>query len=162
MTKRQRAILLFRFIAEGFNLEEYEVEETVKLPLEKLTERIQECFRQIEDPEKIFNESDYKFLTEILGCVNLKEQLLNSQPDNERTAERAVIHVICTIFPEQFTFSQMMIEVRSWLGITKEDLEVEGTVKMVLSMLAHKNVKILITEDNETYKVNQTTKVKGL
>ena len=158
MTNRQRMELLFKQIAEGFNLTEGEVETTLKLNAEGLKSAIRDCFRQIEKPRDKFSEDYYKYLTEVVGCVNLEEQLEQSDLEVSRTLTECIVSVLFDM-PIKFTLAEATTSVylkRSKDGYTESDFE--AIVRYTIDLLSHPKVKYLV-KDGEYYSLNLSAKL---
>ena len=151
MKDREKLESIFKQIAEGFNLTEGEVTETLKLPLEGLKNAIKDCFRQIEQPREKFTVEEYDYLTKEIGCVNLEEQLEN-EPLNAAYSIQELI--IATIFnlPIKFTASDLLI------ATMLDGYDSMGTVMYTLDLLSHPKVKYLI-KDGEYYSLNLNAKI---
>ena len=155
MKNREKLESIFKQIAEGFNLTEGEVTETLKLPSEGLKNAIKDCFRQIEQPREKFTVEDYDYLTKEIGCINLEEKLEN-EPLNPACSVQELI--IATIFnlPIKFTESELLTQL--YLnGYNDGDLMAD-MVAYTLDLLSHPKVKYLI-KDGEFYSLNLNAKI---
>lgn len=151
MDNRQRLESLFKQISEGFNLTEGEVETTLKLNSEGLKNAIKDCFRQIEKPRDKFSEDDYRYLTEVVGCANLEEQLENAP----MTAVRAVSQVVAAKMfdmPIKFTEDDLLT------AVYLDGYDDRATVVYLLELLSHPKVKYLI-KNGKYYSLNLSVKV---
>lgn len=151
MKQRQRIEALFKQIAEGFNLTEGEIAETLKLPLEGLKNAIKDCFRQIEKPRDKFSEDDYEYLTAIVGCTNLEEQLENEPMTGFRTVTQSIVARIFDM-PIKFTEDDLLT------AIYLDGYDSRGTVAYTLALLSHPKVRYLI-KSGEYYSLNLSAKV---
>lgn len=151
MKQRQRIEALFKQIAEGFNLTEGEVTETLKLPSEGLKNAIKDCFRQIEKPRDKFSEDDYKYLTEVIGCVNLEEELEHSPITSDTTLNQAIMAFIFDA-PLKFTKEELVT------SMFIHGLLSESATEYILDLLSHPKVKYLI-KDGEYYSLNLNAKL---
>lgn len=153
MKNRQQYEAVFRRIAEGFNLTEGEVDKTLKQPLKGLKKALNECFRQIQNPEQHLSPEDYEFLTKEVGCVNLETMLKNEPLSEEQTTEHKIMCALLTEMPLRFTYSMLMSAVQL-VAPGSED-----TVIQILELLSHKNVGILKKEgDYYAFDPNATIK----
>lgn len=152
MKNRQKCETLFKQIAEGFNLTEGEITETLQLPSEGLKNAIKECFQQIQNPRQYFIAEDYAFLTDELGCVNL-EDALSTEPLSEiQTPEHIICSILFTQMPLRFTYSMLMSAVYPVLK------DADDTALQILELFSHPNVKILVKEQ-EYYAFNPNAKI---
>lgn len=151
MKDREKLESIFRQIAEGFNLTEGEVAETLKLPSEGLKNAIKDCFRQIEQPREKFTVEEYDYLTKEIGCVNLEEQLENEPLKGFRTLTQSVIVGIFNM-PLKFTASDLLI------ATMLDGYDSMGTVMYTLDLLSHPKVNYLI-KDGEYYSLNLNAKI---
>lgn len=155
MKDREKLESIFRQIAEGFNLTEGEVAETLKLPLEGLKNTIKDCFRQIEQPREKFTIEEYDYLTKEIGCVNLEEQLENEPLNPAYSVQELIIANIFNL-PIKFTESELLTQL--YLnGYNNGDMMVD-IVAYTLDLLSHPKVKYLI-KDGEYYSLNLNAKV---
>ena len=152
MKDRQKCEMLFKQIAEGFNLTEGEVAETLQLPSKGLKNAIKECFQQIQNPRQYFSEQDYTFLTKEVGCVNLEEALLAEPLSTKQTPEHIIVSIMFTEMPLRFTYSMLMVAVYPVLK------DADDTALQILEMFSHPNVSILIKEQ-EHYAFNLNAKI---
>ena len=158
MKDREKLESIFRKIAEGFNLTEGEVAETLKLPLEGLKNAIKDCFRQIEQPREKFTVEEYDYLTKEIGCVNLEEQLEESDLEACRTLTESVVSSLFDM-PLKFTLGELTTAV--YLTQTKavnKKQDYTPIINYVLSLLSHPKVKYLI-KDGEYYSLNLNAKI---
>lgn len=151
MGNRQRLERIFMQIAEGFNLTEGEIEKILKLSTPKLESVLHDCFRQIEKPRDKFSEEDYEYLTEIVGCTNLEEQLENEPMTGFRTATQSIVAKIFDM-PIKFTEDDLLT------AVYLDGYDSRGTVAYTLDLLSHPKVKYLI-KDGEYYSLNLSAKV---
>lgn len=152
MKDRQKCEMLFKQIAEGFNLTEGEITETLQLPSEGLKNAIKECFQQIQNPRQYFTEQDYDFLTKEVGCVDLEEALSNEPLSDIRTPEQTIVSMMFTEMPLRFTYSMLMAAVYPIVA------DADDTALQILEMFSHPNVSILVKE-KEYYAFNLNAKV---
>ena len=158
MKDREKLESIFRQIAEGFNLTEGEVTETLKLPSEGLRNAIKDCFRQIEQPREKFTVEEYDYLTKEIGCVNLEEQLEQSDLDVYRTPTELIVSVLFDM-PIKFTLAEVTTAVylkQSKVVYTESDFE--AIVRYTISLLAHPKVKYLV-KDGDYYSLNLNAKI---
>jgi hypothetical protein len=144
---------LFAKIAKGFNLSNKECTEVLKYNEEQLATVLRECFQQIQDPRQHFSESDYKFLIEGVGCVNLEDELFNAPLTDVERIEHIVVQTIFDM-PIRFTESELLTSV--YCKYKGDDLH--DTVRYILGMFNHPNVRIL-DKQGEYYSVNHATKI---
>lgn len=145
-------IRLFKQIAEGFNLTEGEVAQTIQLPSQGLVNAIKDCFRQIEQPRTKFTPEDYTYLTDELGCVNLEEQLENAPLDEVRSLQEQIIATIFDL-PIKFTESELLTQL-----YLDGYADVNATVSYTLELLSNKKVKYLI-KDGGHYSLNLEARI---
>lgn len=155
MKDREKLESIFKQIAEGFNLTEGEVTETLKLPLEGLKNAIKDCFRQIEQPREKFTVEDYDYLTKEIGCINLEEVLENMPLQPYGTFQNQVVSCIFDM-PLKFTKDELCI--RLYLSGLEKGIHLDCTVQNTLDLLSHPKVKYLI-KDGEFYSLNLNAKV---
>ena len=155
MEDREKLESIFKQIAEGFNLTEGEVAETLKLPLEGLKNAIKDCFRQIEQPREKFTVEEYDYLTKEIGCVNLEEHLENEPLSQAYSIQEMIIATIFNL-PIKFTESELLTQL--YLnGYNTGDI-VSDIVAYTLDLLSHPKVKYLI-KDGEFYSLNLNAKL---
>ena len=155
MKDREKLESIFRQIAEGFNLTEGEVTETLKLPTEVLKAAIKDCFRQIEQPREKFTAEEYDYLTKEIGCVNLEEQLENKLLNPAHSIQELITATIFNL-PIKFTESELLTQI--YLnGYNNGDMMAD-IVAYTLDLLSHPKVKYLI-KDGEYYSLNLNTKI---
>lgn len=152
MKNRQKCETLFKQIAEGFNLTEGEITETLQLPSEGLKNAIKECFQQIQNPRQYFTAEDYAFLTDELGCVNLEDALSNEPLSDIRTPEQTIVSMMFTEMPLRFTYSMLMAAVYPIVA------DADDIAQQILELFSHPNVKILVKEQ-EYYAFNPNAKI---
>lgn len=158
MTNRQRMESLFKQIAEGFNLTEGEVAETLKLPSEGLKNAIKDCFRQIEKPREKFTAEEYDYLTKEIGCVNLEEQLENEPMLDVSTMAEDTVSILFNM-PIKFTMDDVKVAIYlKHKGAVDTPSEYEDAAKYILALLSHPKVKYLI-KDGEYYSLNLNAKI---
>lgn len=155
MKDRETLESIFRQIAEGFNLTEGEVAETLKLPLEGLKNAVKDCFRQIEQPREKFTAEEYDYLTKEIGCVNLEEQLENEPLSQAYSIQELIIATIFNL-PIKFTESELLTQLYL-SGYNKGDMMAD-IVAYTLDLLSHPKVKYLI-KDGEFYSLNLNAKI---
>jgi hypothetical protein len=156
MNDRSTLERVFRQIAVGFNLTEGEVEETLKLTSEGLKNAIKDCFRQIEQPQEKFTEEDYKYLTEIVGCVNLEEQLAKELLTECYSYQAEVVAIIFDM-PLKFTEDELLVELHLHGSLNYNEVD-KSIIRNVLNLLSHPKVKYLI-KDGDYYSLNLNVKV---
>jgi hypothetical protein len=158
MKSREKLESIFRQIAEGFNLTEGEVAETLRLPSEGLKNAIKDCFRQIEQPREKFTAEDYEYLTEELGCVNLEEQLENAPMFNPSTMVENTVRILFNM-PIKFTVDDVKVAIYlEYKDVSYTPNEYEDAAKYILGLLSHPKVKYLI-KDGEFYSLNLNAKL---
>lgn len=155
MKDREKLESIFKQIAEGFNLTEGEVAETLKLPSEGLKNAIKDCFRQIEQPREKFTAEDYDYLTKEIGCVNLEEQLENEPLTSVGNLQSWILR---TVFDMPLKFTQDDILIKMHMSVYKYDDYAEDFVRYTLDLLSHPKVKYLI-KDGEYYSLNLNAKI---
>ncbi len=155
MKDREKLESIFKQIAEGFNLTEGEVAETLKLPSEGLKNAIKDCFRQIEQPREKFTTEEYDYLTKEIGCVNLEEVLANMPLQSYGTFQNQVVSCIFDM-PLKFTKDELCI--RLYLSGLEKGIQLDCTVQNTLDLLSHPKVKYLI-KDGEYYSLNLNAKI---
>jgi hypothetical protein len=155
MKDREKLESIFRQIAEGFNLTEGEIAETLKLPLEGLKNAIKDCFRQIEQPREKFTVEEYDYLTKEIGCVNLGEQLEDEPLQPYRTMQEQIVSCIFDM-PLKFTADELCI--RMYLSGFQKGTHLDCTVRNTLDLLSHQKVKYLV-KDGEYYSLNLNAKI---
>lgn len=155
MKDREKLESIFKQIAEGFNLTEGEVTETLKLPSEGLKNAIKDCFRQIEQPREKFTAEDYDYLTKEIGCVNLEEQLENEPLTSVGNLQSWILR---TVFDMPLKFTQDDILIKMHMSVYKYDDYAEDFVRYTLDLLSHPKVKYLI-KDGEYYSLNLNAKI---
>ena len=158
MKDREKLEGSFKQIAEGFNLTEGEVTETLKLPSEGLKNAIKDCFRQIEQPREKFTAEEYDYLTKEIGCVNLEEQLENEPMLDVSTMAEDTVRILFSM-PIKFTVDDVKVAIylkhKSAVGTPNE---YEDAAKYILDLLSHPKVKYLI-KDGECYSLNLNAKI---
>lgn len=155
MKDREKLKSIFRQIAEGFNLTEGEVAETLKLPAEILKLVIKDCFRQIEQPREKFTTEEYDYLTKEIGCVNLEEVLANMPLQPYGTFQNQVVSCIFDM-PLKFTKDELCI--RLYLSGRQKGTHLDCTVQNTLDLLSHPKVKYLI-KNGDYYSLNLSAKI---
>ena len=155
MKDREKLESIFRQIAEGFNLTEGEITETLKLPSEGLKNAIKDCFRQIERPREKFTAEEYDYLTKEIGCVNLEEQLENKPLTEDTTPQEFILKCIFDM-PVKFTIDDLCVKV--YLSKYRNDDYIHDVIKYTLNLLSHPKVKYLI-KDGEFYSLNLNAKI---
>ena len=155
MKDREKLESIFKQIAEGFNLTEGEVAETLKLPSEGLKNAIKDCFRQIEQPREKFTAEEYDYLTKEIGCVNLEEQLENEPLNLTYSVQELIIATIFNL-PIKFTESELLTQL--YLSGYSKGGMMSDIVAYTLDLLSHPKVKYLI-KDGEYYSLNLNAKI---
>jgi hypothetical protein len=155
MKDREKLESIFKQIAEGFNLTEGEVTETLKLPMTGLKNAIKDCFRQIEQPREKFTAEEYDYLTKEIGCVNLEEQLENEPLQPYGTMQEQIVSCMFDM-PLKFTKDELCI--RLYLSGLEKGVHLDCTVRDTLDLLSHPKVKCLI-KDGEYYSLNLNAKL---
>lgn len=155
MKDREKLESIFRHIAEGFNLTEGEVADTLKLPLEGLKNAIKDCFRQIEQPREKFTAEDYDYLTKEIGCVNLEEVLetMPLQPYGNFQNQ-----IVSCIFDMPLKFTKDELRIRLYLSGLERGIHLDCTIQNTLDLLSHPKVTYLI-RDGEYYSLNLNAKI---
>lgn len=151
MKDREKLKSIFRQIAEGFNLTEGEVAETLKLPTEVLKTALKDCFRQIEQPREKFTAEDYDYLTKEVGCVNLEEELEHTPITSDTTLNQAIMAFIFDA-PLKFTKEELVT------SMFIHGLLSESATEYILDLLSHPKIKYLI-KDGEYYSLNLNAKI---
>lgn len=155
MKDREKLESIFKQIAEGFNLTEGEVAETLRLPTEVLKTAIKDCFRQIEQPREKFTAEEYDYLTKEIGCVDLEEVLANMPLQPYGTFQNQVVSCIFDM-PLKFTKDELCI--RLYLSGLEKGVHLDCIVQNTLDLLSHPKVKYLI-KDGEHYSPNLNAKI---
>lgn len=145
--ERKRMTALFKRIAAGFNLPDGEITTVLKYTDSDLQKALQECFQQIENPRAHFSAEDYAFLTDVVGCRNLEEELYAEPLTDVLTCEHTVVATIFDM-PARFTLSELYTQV-----YLKCKCEVTDTVDNIVRLLSHPNVRILCKQ-GEHYSLN--------